>query len=101
MVIDVHLLKNYGLEGLIWDVEVWFVSNGDEVKVYEEDFGAPLEVCVTYSIPIEIGGESPPDWIRLRWSNEEVQIIGWSSSQPVPAPWYAAAVPTSFAAIRR
>jgi hypothetical protein len=85
-VIEVHLLKNYGLEGLIWDVEVWFVSDGDEVKVYEEEFGAPLEVCQDYYIPIEIGGEPPPEWIRLRWSNEEGQIIGWSSSQPEPAP---------------
>ena len=84
--IEIRLLKNYGLEGLIWDVEVWFVSNGDEVKVYEEDFGVPLEVGWDYHIPIEIGGESPPDWIRLRWSNEEGQIICWSSSQPLDPP---------------
>ena len=84
--IEIRLLKNYGLEDLIWDVEVWFVSNGDEVKVYEEDFGAPLEVDWDYYIPVVIDPTQTPDWIRLRWSNEEGQTIGWSSSQPVPPP---------------
>jgi len=85
--IEVHLWGGYGLEGLIWDVEVWFVGEDGEVKMGEKNFGAPVEVCVLFKLdPINIGGDTPPEWIRLRWSNEEGEIIGWSSSQPLDPP---------------
>ena len=86
--IVVHPLGGYGLEGKLWDLHVYLVyyDSGDDIPVGDYEFGAPLVPCQEYPFDVYIDGAPPMNldtgYIKLVWTDENGQPIGWSSSQP-------------------